>query len=178
MMKERVGEELDAVVSSLADFGFFAELEGHFVEGLVKGETIEGRFRFDKARHLMTFPSGRTVRIGDRLRVRVASVNLQRRQIDLEVAAFEGEAPHRAPSGPPPGFQRLFERAERERAQRRERPAKQRKRSGDERPQRGGERRSGKRAGGPGRGGGKRSDRGGGGGRRRPDRGGRGGRRR
>ncbi|MHB8877545.1 MAG: ribonuclease R [Myxococcaceae bacterium] len=91
MMNERVGEEFDATVSSLTDFGFFVELDELFIEGLVKGEAVDPNFRFDPLTYAMVFGSGRRVRVGAKLRVRLASVNLQRRQIDFTVVRFGDE---------------------------------------------------------------------------------------
>ena len=47
MMKDRVGEEFDATVSAVADFGFFVELDTEHVEGLVKGESLGWGFKLD-----------------------------------------------------------------------------------------------------------------------------------
>lgn len=114
LMKERVGEEFSATISSLTDFGFFVELDGLFIEGLVKGESVEPRFRFDVPRHVMVFGSGRVVKVGQSLEVRLSSVNLKRRQLDFTVVAFAGEGP-RAPA-------RRIEHKEHEREERRTSP--------------------------------------------------------
>lgn len=109
LMKDRVGEEFDANVSSVTDFGFFVELDPLFVEGLVKGETVGPSFRLDKVLHQLVYASGRKVRVGQRLRVRLVSANTARRQLDFEVVAFEGEIPRpeRRAGSPHPGFDRL-----------------------------------------------------------------------
>lgn len=85
LMKGRVGEEFEATVSSLADFGFFVELDELFIEGLVKGESIEPRFQFDPLRHVLRYGSGREIRVGLPVKVRLISVNLARRQLDFQV---------------------------------------------------------------------------------------------
>jgi ribonuclease R len=92
MMKDRVGEEFDATVSSVTDFGFFVQLNEELVEGLVKAESLGGNYRLDAALHALVYGSGRRVRVGQKLRVRLVSVNLQRRQLDFQAIAFEGEA--------------------------------------------------------------------------------------
>ncbi len=91
LMKDRVGEELDGVVSALTDFGFFVELDGLFIEGLVKADSVAGSFRFDPLTQAATFGSGRRVRVGEKVRVKVASVSLERRQVDLDVLALGDE---------------------------------------------------------------------------------------
>jgi len=105
-MKARLGEEFDAVVSSITDFGFFVELEHELVEGLVKGEKLGPDFDLDVTTHTLVYSSGRKVRVGQRLRVQLIGASLERRQLDFDVVAFEGEgAPRRslreAPEAPP-----------------------------------------------------------------------------
>jgi ribonuclease R len=85
LMKDRVGEEFDATVSGLAEFGFFVQLDQPAVEGLVKADSLPGRFKLQKELHQLTFGSGLKVRIGQRTRVKLVSVNLQRRLLDFEL---------------------------------------------------------------------------------------------
>nr|WP_228530883.1 MULTISPECIES: ribonuclease R [Myxococcaceae] len=92
LMKDRVGEEFDATVSSVVDFGFFVELDKEFVEGLVKADALGFGAKLDKTVHALSYPTGRKVRVGQKLRVRLASANLERRQLDFTPIAFEGEA--------------------------------------------------------------------------------------
>jgi len=95
LMKDRVGQEFAATVASVVDFGFFVELDTEHVEGLVKGESLGWGFKLDTKLHALTYPNGRKVRVGQKLKVRLASVNLERRQMDFEVVAFEGEVERR-----------------------------------------------------------------------------------
>lgn len=130
LMKERVGEEFEATVSGLTEFGCFVELDEEHVEGLVKAEAIGFGGKLDKLVHALVFPDGRRVRVGQQCRVRLASVSPERRQMDFEpleiagkrvagrertqrperaregdpLAAFMADAP---PPAPPPGFDRL-----------------------------------------------------------------------
>ena len=91
LMKDRVGEEFEAVVSSVTDFGFFVELTEEHIEGLVKGELLGSDFTLDVRIYALTYPNGRKVRVGQKLRVKLVGVNLDRRQIDFDVVQFEGE---------------------------------------------------------------------------------------
>jgi ribonuclease R len=90
LMKDRVGEEFVGTVSALTDFGFFVELDDPWVEGLVKGESL-GRFKFDKATNVISYSSGMRIRVGDRVKVRLISANLQRQQLDFELIELEGK---------------------------------------------------------------------------------------
>jgi ribonuclease R len=112
LMQERVGEEFDATVSALADFGFFVELDELLVEGLVRKEGVGHGGRFDPLRHALVFPTGQSVRVGARVRVRLVSANLERRQLEFELVGFEGsEVTPSERRSAHPGFDRL--RAER-----------------------------------------------------------------
>lgn len=90
LIKDRVGEEFSATVSSVADFGVFVELDGLWVEGLIKGTSLGLDFRFDKRLHQAVVPSsGLKLRIGQQIRVQLASVNVARRQLDFEMVRLE-----------------------------------------------------------------------------------------
>jgi ribonuclease R len=91
LMKDRVGEELEGTVSGLAEFGCFVELDTEHVEGLVKTETIGFGGKLDRQLHALVFPDGRRIRVGQKCRVRVASVSPERRQIDFEPLEIDGK---------------------------------------------------------------------------------------
>ncbi|WIG97707.1 ribonuclease R [Myxococcus sp. SDU36] len=92
LMKDRVGEEFAATVAAITDFGFFVELDEVHVEGLVKAETLGPGAKLDKLTHSLVYANGRRVRVGQKLRVRLTSVNVTAKKIDFEALQFEGEA--------------------------------------------------------------------------------------
>jgi len=83
-MKNRVGDEFDATVSSVTNFGFFVELDNG-IEGLVRAEDIKGDYYvFDeKLMQLRGERGNKTFRIGDRVRVMLSSVDVAARYIDF-----------------------------------------------------------------------------------------------
>ncbi len=89
MMKDRLGEEFDATIAGLVEFGFFVELDEVHVEGLVRADSLPGS-RFEKALHSFTLPSGFRVRVGQKARVRLINVNLPLRRIEFEALQVEG----------------------------------------------------------------------------------------
>ena len=117
LMKDRVGEEFPATVSSITDFGFFVELDLEHVEGLVRAEDLGPGHRLVVG--ALVWSSGRRVQVGQALTVRLAGVNVQRRQMDFDVVAFAGERPSRRRGGaervevPPPERERGVQRAQR-----------------------------------------------------------------
>ncbi|SFR53044.1 ribonuclease R [Thiomicrospira sp. ALE5] len=86
-LSHRLGEEYDAVISSVTNFGMFVELDPLYIEGLVHvTELGEDYFHFDAVRHCLKGErTGKVYRIGDRVKVQVAQVVLDTRKIDLRL---------------------------------------------------------------------------------------------
>jgi ribonuclease R len=86
-MADKVGEIFDGYVTGVAAFGLFVELVEHFVEGLVHVSSMaDDYYRFLERAHALHGENTRKVyRLGDRIKVQVVRVNLERRQIDLGI---------------------------------------------------------------------------------------------
>ena len=71
----------------MADYGFFAQAEKLPVEGLVHVSTLtDDYYYYEEATHsLIGRRTGRRYRLGDKVRVTVVRVDLQRRQLDFRV---------------------------------------------------------------------------------------------
>jgi ribonuclease R len=84
----RIGEAFEGIVSGVARFGLFIQLQGGIGEGLVRVERLGGEwFEHDPARHELRGPqSGRTFRLGDALRVVVERADTVLRRVDLRLA--------------------------------------------------------------------------------------------
>lgn len=84
----RLGEQLDAVITGVADYGFFAQAERFPAEGLVHiSSLVDDYYWFDESAHsLEGRRTQRRFRLGDRVRVVVARVDLPRRMLDLRLA--------------------------------------------------------------------------------------------
>lgn len=98
-MKDRVGEEFDAVATGVTDFGVFVQLKDLQVDGLVHVTALpRDYFRFHEAdRVLVGERSGERFTIGDAFRVRLVRVDSAERKIDFEfVARAGGTAQRRA----------------------------------------------------------------------------------
>jgi ribonuclease R len=92
-MQGKEGEVFPAIISGVASFGFFAELD-NTVEGLVHVSTMADDFyQFDDTAYaLIGKRTKRRFRLGDRVHVKVINVNLEERRIDFELAEEEEEA--------------------------------------------------------------------------------------
>lgn len=80
-MQRFVGEEFDGMISSATSFGLFIQLPST-VEGLVSLRDLPGRWTFDGALAYKN-DSGKTLRVGDSVRVKVLSANVTAGQIDF-----------------------------------------------------------------------------------------------
>ncbi len=87
-MRDRIGEVFPGTVSGVTSFGLFVTLDDLNVDGLVHiTELGRDYFRYDALRHeLKGEKSGVSWRLGARLDVRVARVDLEQSKIDFVVA--------------------------------------------------------------------------------------------
>ena len=87
-MADKVGDEYDGFITGVAPFGLFIELSEHYVEGLVHISSMaDDYYRFLEQQHILKGENTRKVyRLGDKVRVQVVRVDMERRQIDLGLA--------------------------------------------------------------------------------------------
>lgn len=90
-MKSRVGEQFSGVISSVTSFGLFVELSDVYVEGLVHISSLESDYyHFDAIQHrLRGERTGRVFCLADHVIIRVQSVDLDERKIDLTLVESE-----------------------------------------------------------------------------------------
>jgi ribonuclease R len=83
----RLGERFDAVITGVADYGFFAQVERFPAEGLVHISSLtDDYYLFDQEGHALEGRrSRRRFRLGDRVRVEVARVDLPKRLLDFRL---------------------------------------------------------------------------------------------
>ncbi|HEY5673187.1 MAG TPA: ribonuclease R, partial [Malonomonas sp.] len=85
VMLGRVGEEFSGTIASVAEFGFFVELDELYVDGLVHVRTLQDDYYFFDPTTLTLVGERRRqkYRVGMRVKVKVAKVELWRRRIDF-----------------------------------------------------------------------------------------------
>ncbi|OZQ60504.1 ribonuclease R [Paenibacillus sp. VTT E-133280] len=93
-MQDKVGEEFEAMVSSVTSFGMFIELD-NTVEGLIRLSAMsDDYYHFDEAHMaLIGERTSRVFRIGDEVKIRVAKVNMDDHTIDFELVDMKPRAP-------------------------------------------------------------------------------------
>jgi ribonuclease R len=134
-MTDKVGDEFEGYITGVTAFGLYIELIEHFVEGLVHISTMaDDYYRFvDRAHILRGENTGKVYRLGDRVRVQVIRVDMERRQIDLglsdvldAVRASEGNRGPRRSKAVPKREAREKPRARKGRPGRKERAVRRR----------------------------------------------------
>lgn len=89
-MYHRVGQVYDGVISSITGFGMFVELE-NTVEGLVHYRSMTDDFyEFDEEEYVVVgFNSRKKYELGQKVKIKVSSVNVDLREIDFRLVLDE-----------------------------------------------------------------------------------------
>ncbi len=92
-MQEQVGEAFEGIIHHVASFGFFVELKGLPVEGLVPLVSLTDDFySFDPEGHCFTGERRRRrFQLGDKVAIIVEGVDLNRREITFRIQDIESE---------------------------------------------------------------------------------------
>jgi ribonuclease R len=96
-MAGRLGERFSGYVTGVQPFGLFVELEEIYVQGLVHVSSMtDDYYRFDERGHRLAGENaGKSYRLGDRVEIQVARVDLEQRRVDfvlVEVLSRAGAA--------------------------------------------------------------------------------------
>ncbi|MGB4727839.1 MAG: ribonuclease R [Thermogutta sp.] len=91
-LSERLGMELDGIVTGVEKYGLFVQGIALPADGFIPVEALsDDYYHFDRASHsLCGRRSGNQFRLGDLVRVAVARVDLERRQLDFRLLAHQG----------------------------------------------------------------------------------------
>jgi ribonuclease R len=86
-LSSRTGEEMDAVVTGVEAFGIFVQGLALPAEGLVPLDSLPAdTYRYDRASHTLSGRrAGQSYRLGDRVRVAVERVDLDRRELNFRL---------------------------------------------------------------------------------------------
>jgi ribonuclease R len=94
-LSERIGEEMDGIVTGVESFGLFVQGLDLPAEGFIPIASLHDDYYFyDRAAHTLSGRrEGNTFRLGDTLRVAVARVDLERRELDFQLVGRRGRGP-------------------------------------------------------------------------------------
>ncbi len=93
-MKERVGQEFEGTISGVTEWGIYVQVEPTHIEGMVSlKELTDDYYQFDeKSFRVIGKSSGRSFRLGDKVKVRVERASLEQKNIDFSLVLPEGES--------------------------------------------------------------------------------------
>ncbi|HKS24428.1 MAG TPA: ribonuclease R [Thermoanaerobaculia bacterium] len=91
-MRDKVGQSFSGIITGVAPFGLFVELDEIFVQGMVPVATIGGDFWVFREREhrLRGDATSRELRLGDHVLVEVKSIDEDRHQIEFRLAEVAG----------------------------------------------------------------------------------------
>ena len=98
-MEDKIGQEFDGTISGLTEWGMYVQIEPTKIEGMVAMREIKSDYyEFDEEGYrLIGRRSGKVYRLGDPVRIRVESTNLDQKILDFSLIEEEGDT--LAPSG-------------------------------------------------------------------------------
>lgn len=84
-MRDKVGEVFQGVISGVAPFGVFVELQDYFVEGLIHVNSMRGdHYHYHEESYSLVGEHTRArYRMGDAVTIQIASVDVARRRMEL-----------------------------------------------------------------------------------------------
>jgi len=87
-MSAHVGEEFDGVISGVTDWGLYVKLSETGAEGMIRADSLKGDFFLyeEKRYRYIGEKTKKIYMLGDVVHIKVASVNIEERNIDFEVA--------------------------------------------------------------------------------------------
>lgn len=85
---DRLGEEFDARISGVTEWGIYAEILENMCEGMISLRDMDDdQYVFDEDNYCVVGRNtGKRYRLGDPIRVRIANANLEKKQIDMALA--------------------------------------------------------------------------------------------
>ncbi|MBD3224857.1 MAG: ribonuclease R [Caldithrix sp.] len=98
-IQQYIGETYEGVVSGVTSFGLFVELEKTFIEGRISLANLTDDFYIydEKTYSLIGRDTDGVIRLGDAVKVRVDSVDLEKRQVDFTFLENHSDDTNRNP---------------------------------------------------------------------------------
>ena len=108
LLERRIGDEFEGIATGVTNFGVFVQLPRYLVEGLLRFSDLpDDWWEVDSAAGCVVGQrTRRRLKIGDRLRVTIAAIDLADRELDLALADESARSKPRAAQPPKTGRKR------------------------------------------------------------------------
>jgi ribonuclease R len=85
-LKDKIGETFVGTITGLTDWGMFVEIDENFCEGMISLKSMkDDRYVFDERDYVVVgVNDNREFNVGDKINVKIVSVNLAKKQVDFE----------------------------------------------------------------------------------------------
>jgi len=95
LLSKKIGEQLDCVVTGLTGFGVFVQCRKFGIEGLIRMDALgPDHWKYnEKTQCVAGERSGRSIRMGQAIKVRIVSVNIPARQLDVSPVELLAKEP-------------------------------------------------------------------------------------
>jgi ribonuclease R len=86
-LMDRIGEEFDGLISGVSKWGIFVELTESKCEGMVSLRLMNDDFYYldEENYRIIGQRWGKIYRLGDKIRIRVKKIDLQKKQMDFDL---------------------------------------------------------------------------------------------
>ena len=81
-LQDRIGQIFDGIVSGVMERGIYVEVMENKCEGLIRLDTLPGKWNVDTENYLAVSTIGEQIRLGDSIKIAVKSVDLEKKQIN------------------------------------------------------------------------------------------------
>ncbi len=87
-MQDFIGQQFDAVISGVTEWGIYAEIVDNKIEGMIPvRELTDDYYRLDEENYcLVGLSSDHRYQLGDPIRIKVVRANLDKKQLDFSIA--------------------------------------------------------------------------------------------
>ncbi len=90
-LKDKIGETFVGTITGLTDWGMFVEIDENFCEGMISLKSMkDDRYVFDERDYVVVgVNDNREFNVGDKINVKIVTVNLAKKQVDFEYVSTE-----------------------------------------------------------------------------------------
>ena len=82
-LQDKIGQIFDGIVTGVLDRGLYVEIIENKCEGMIRMESLPGRWNDDVENYLILSELGEKIQLGDPIKVVVSSIDLFKKQINF-----------------------------------------------------------------------------------------------